>query len=154
MNLEEYRLISVPESIGALFGDRHLCTQCFLEGAEVTRILEPRKDLQQSVTDCVFPGNPGDQLHSGVPHGDVERGVTSEDTVDAARDDPLEGCTYVRIRLQQLIRHLLQGMLQRGSVLFELFVRLTDQTEQHPLIFRQRLGVVEGAANLTAEKPM
>ena len=36
MNLEEDGLISVSESVGALFGDRHLGGQCFPEGAEVT----------------------------------------------------------------------------------------------------------------------
>ena len=154
MNLEEYRLVSVSESVSALFGDRHLRGQCFPEGAEVTRIFEPRKDVQQCAIDRIFPGNPGDQLHSGVPHGDLERGVTGEDTVDAARDNPLERRMCVRIRLQQLLRHLLQGMLQRGTVFVELFVLLTDQVEQRPLIVGRRFGILEGATNLTAEKPM
>ena len=94
------------------------------EGAEVTRIFEPRKDVQQCAIDRIFPGNPGDQLHSGVPHGDLERVVTGEDTVDAARDNPLERRMCVRIRLRR------------------------------PLIVGQRFGILEGATNLTAEKPM
>ena len=102
----------------------------------VTRFNEPRKDVQQWAIDCIFPGNPGDQLHSGVPNSDVERGVTGENTVDAACDDSLERRVRVRIRLKQLLRHLFQGVLQKGMVFVELFVRVTDQTEQLPPIVR------------------